>query len=141
MASDVWAEADGEQPLSRAIYCTNCGEWHSQCRANAAAILRESIARDSRDRLTWTEGALRLMHEGDRVAVARWIQGVLDRPPLANTRTRTLEPIRAVLDALWRDIYEITPDPLSPVFDYQGESWKVWTPHHELAEMREGELV
>ena len=137
MTDDLFADPAPAEDLSPPIRCKHCGELHSQCSANAAQILRESIARDSRDRLTWTEGALLTMHEGDRVAVARWLQGALERPPLVNRGVRTIEPIRAVLDALWRDIFEITPDPMSPSFDYEGERWTLPLPHHELQEMRE----
>lgn len=140
MTDDLFADPAPDEELSAPIRCPHCGELHSQCRPAAVEILRETVRRDNRDRLAWTEGALSVMHEGDRVAVARWLQGALDRPPLSNRGVRTIEPIRAVLDALWRDIYEITPDPLSPVVEYEGEAWRVWTPHHELVEMREDAL-
>lgn len=119
--------------------CPNCMEMHSHCREGAAALIRETIRRELDNRLARVEYLLSEMHEGDRVALARWIQGVLERPPLSNTRARTLEPMRAFLDAMWRDIYEMTPDPLR--IEADDGSWAIERPHHELAEMREADAA
>jgi hypothetical protein len=128
-----------DQPLSPPVHCRHCGAWHSTCDEQAVDLRWAYIRAQARDRLERTESALRLMSEIDRVSTARWLQGVLDRPPLANNRA--FEYLRELLDALWRDIYWTTPDALSPTIDYGGERWFVPEPHHELAEMREGEFV
>lgn len=140
MSDDRWGIDDSApgaaDELSGAVRCPNCMQLHSQCKESAMALVHQEIRRDLEMRLNRLEYTLFEMHEGDRVAVARWIQSALDRPPLSNRGARTIEPIRAVLDALWRDIYEATPDPLMPTFQYEGQTWGIPQPHHELAEMR-----
>jgi hypothetical protein len=134
LSSDNSSPAPDEPSLSEPVRCLNCGEWHSICRPQAATILRETIARETSERLLNCESVLRLMHEGDRVAVARWIIGVISRPPFSTGRSRTIEPIHKLLDALWWDINNMTPDPISPTVE---GGWTVPLPHHELVEMRE----
>jgi hypothetical protein len=145
--TDLFADADVNESGNKTTAdltirrCPNCMEEHSQCEANAAATVRQSIRAEIDNRLDRTEYLVAELHEGDRVAVARWIQGVLDRPPLSNGRARSLDPIRAVLDALWRDIYDATPDPLMHTFSYEGDSYAIERPHHELVEMRPDEYL
>lgn len=121
--------------------CPTCHRLPLHEDPRAAALLLERIREDARDRLSRTEGALAVMHEGDRIAVAAWIQAALDRPPLVNARARTFVPIVAVLDALWRDIYWTTPDPLVEIAGDAPERVAIPSPHHELAAMREEALI
>jgi hypothetical protein len=117
--------------------CANCGRLPLHRDGRASAMLLSRIRGDLRERLSRTEQVLSEIHEADRIAVARWLQETLDRPPLRDARSRSYEPIVAVLDALWRDIYWSTSDPASPVVD----GWTVPIPHQDLVEMREGEFV
>jgi hypothetical protein len=136
MSDDLFADAADEPAPLEALRCANCMQVHSQCSDNAAALVKAQIRHEIDNRLDRLEYLLGEMHEGDRVAVARWVQGALDRPPLSNRGVRSIEPIRAVLDALWRDIYDRTPDPMMPTFEFEGETWAIEQPHHELLEMR-----
>jgi hypothetical protein len=119
--------------------CRACGRLPLHKDTRAAALLLSRIRADAHDRLSRTEQALSGLTEIERVAMARWLQGVLDRPPLSNNRA--FDYLREVIDALWRDIFYTTPDALSSTVDYGGEPWFVPLPHHELVEMREGEFV
>lgn len=131
--------APGPEPeLSAPVRCVHCGEMHSTCAERAAELLRSRIRAESRERLARLERVIADLGEPERIALARWLQAALDRPPLVNGR---LEYVRVALDALWRDIYYLTPDPLSPSFTYGGEMYVVPEPHHELAEMRDDEWV
>jgi hypothetical protein len=139
MTDDLFADpvdqnaTPAPEPIHSAeIRCANCMEVHNQCRESAAALVREQIRIDLDMRLPRVEHLFYEMHEGDRVALARWIQGVLERPPLSNTRTRSMEPIRVFLDTMWRDIYELTPDAL-PI---EVGDILIERNHHELDEMR-----
>lgn len=121
--------------------CSACGRLPLHRDRAAAGMLLSRIRAAHRDRLERTEWALARLPELERVGVARWLQSALDRPPLANARHTTWDPLRTVLDALWRDIYWLTPDPASPSVEYDGESWTVPEPHHDLAAMRNGRHV
>lgn len=121
--------------------CTACGRLPLHEDPRAASLLLEQIRQRNQDRLSRTEELLVGLGDADRVAVARWLQGALDRPPLVNNRSRSFAPVVAALDALWRDIYYLTSDPLSPVVSDGPRRWTVPLPHHELVDMREGEFV
>lgn len=136
-------QAESDEPTARPDprACSSCGRLPLHEDPRAAAVLLSQIRADARDRLSRTESTLTAMVDGDRIAVAAWIQAALDRPPLVNTRARSFAPIVAVLDALWRDIYWTTPDPLSEIAGDAPEHVAVPAPHHELVEMREEVFV
>jgi hypothetical protein len=64
------------------------------------------------DRLHRTESVL-AASGAVRLGLADWLGGILRRPPLARPDAGW-EAVRAFVEALWWDIADMTPDPLSP---------------------------
>ena len=54
-----------------------------------------------------------------RLGIADWLGGMLRRPPLSRPDA-SWAPIAAFVDALWWDIHDRTPDPLSPEIEGLG---------------------
>lgn len=55
-----------------------------------------------------------------RLGIATWLGGMLRRPPLAQP-DETWAVIAAFVEALWWDLSDMTPDPLSPVVEGVGQ--------------------
>lgn len=97
---------------SAPILCLNCGEVHSTCRERAVEEARARIRFEARDRLERTEAALGALTVAEKIAAAEWLARLLERPPFANGRVSApaqVDQLRDLIDALWRDIYWLTP--------------------------------
>ena len=70
------------------------------------------------DHLHRTEALLNA-NEELRIGAADWLGGMLRRPPLSRPNP-AWAPIQALVEALWWDIHDQTPDPLSPTIEGVG---------------------
>jgi len=93
--------------------CPTCGRYPLHHDPAAAHELLEAIHDETANRLlsveAWTRGA----SADDRVAVARWIDRTLDRPPFAGRIGK--DPVATLLAWVARDISLIAIDPASPM--------------------------
>lgn len=78
----------------------------------AEAIQRALHADDER-RLLRTEAAIAGSSQVEREALCEWLGGMLHRPPLEKP-TAAWVAMRALVEALWWDLADRTPDPLEP---------------------------
>lgn len=70
-----------------------------------------AIRRDAHDRLQRAESVLLGCPEEARLGLAEWLGAMLRRPPLSHP-TAGFVPMAALVEALWWDIHDVTPDPL-----------------------------
>lgn len=64
-------------------------------------------------RLERSEAAIAGSSQLEREALCEWLGGMLHRPPLERP-TPAYVPMRALVEALWWDLADRTPDPLEP---------------------------
>lgn len=78
-----------------------------------AAIVHEALRADGERRLMRTEAAIAGSSQAEREALCEWLGGMLHRPPLERP-TAAWVAMRALVEALWWDLADRTPDPLEP---------------------------
>ena len=78
-----------------------------------AVQARRVLSEDFRRRLQRTEQEVHDASGTEREALANWLGGMLHRPPLERP-TPAFRPMRALVEALWWDIADRTPDPAIP---------------------------
>lgn len=80
----------------------------------ASRALRDLTASERARRLWRSEEAIVYSTQLEREALCNWLGGMLHRPPLERP-TPAFRPMRAIVEALWWDLSERTPDPLEPL--------------------------
>lgn len=91
--------------------CPTCGRLDLANDEAARTALLADIRRDSDGRFDRAETWLRLSTTDDRLAVVRWIDRVLSRPPFSD---RSADPVASLLAFIAHDLSYLTFDPLSP---------------------------
>lgn len=76
-------------------------------------VIRKSLRADRERRLMRTEAAIAGSSQAEREALCEWLGGMLHRPPLERP-TAAWVAMRALVEALWWDLADRTPDPLEP---------------------------
>lgn len=93
--------------------CPACGRLPLHVQPEAADALLSAVRRDLRERLSRAESVVSGASQEERVGIASWLGGMLRRPPL-DRPSPAWNAMRALVDALWWDIHDVTPDPLEP---------------------------
>lgn len=93
--------------------CETCGRLPLHLHPEAADALRASIKRDRFERLHRAESVVSGCNEEERLGIAAWLGGMLRRPPL-DKPSPAWDAMRALVEALWWDLHDVTPDPLDP---------------------------
>lgn len=93
--------------------CPTCGRLPLHEQPEAAEALLSAIRRDQRDRLNRAESVLLGCNEEARLGLAEWLGAMLKRPPLHHP-SAGFRPMAALVEALWWDIHDVTPDALDP---------------------------
>lgn len=91
--------------------CPTCGRLPLHEHPEAAEALLAAIRVDAKDRLQRAESVLLGCNEEARLGIADWLGAMLKRPPLARP-TAAFGPMAALVEALWWDIHDVTPDAL-----------------------------
>lgn len=87
--------------------------WPQQARGDIAALIQQALHADDERRLLRLEAAIAGSTQMEREALCEWLGAMLHRPPLERP-TPAYRPMRAVIEALWWDLHDRTPDPLEP---------------------------
>lgn len=91
--------------------CPTCRRLPLHEQPEAAEALLSAIRMQARDRLQRAESVLLGCNEEARLGIADWLGAMLRRPPLSRP-SPAFAPMAALIDALWWDIHDVTPDPL-----------------------------
>ena len=82
-------------------------------RGDIAALIQQALHADDERRLLRLESAIAGSTQMEREALCEWLGAMLHRPPLERP-TPAYRPMRALVEALWWDLHDRTPDPLEP---------------------------
>lgn len=83
-------------------------------RGDIAEIIRQALHAEDERRLLRTEAAVAGSSQIEREALCEWLGGMLHRPPLERP-TAAWMAMRGLVEALWWDLADRTPDPLEPL--------------------------
>ncbi len=72
------------------------------------------LSDDFKRRLQRAETEIAMTTAVEREALCEWLGGMMFRPPLKNP-TAAFAPMRALVEALWWDLADRTPDPAEPL--------------------------
>ena len=76
--------------------------------------VRRVLSDDHLRRLQRVEAEMAMTTGTEREALCEWLGGMLHRPPLERPSV-AYRPMRALVEALWWDLADRTPDPAEPL--------------------------
>ena len=94
--------------------CETCGRWPLATDSEASRALTAELRITNVQRLHRTEAAIYGAGEEARLQMAAFLGKMLERPPL-DRPTAPYRAIVALIEGLWFDIADATPDPLEPL--------------------------